>query len=254
MIHPQDHFSNIASAYKDGRITYPEELYEYLISLCDERESAWDCATGSGQAAKDLSAYFDRVIATDISDSLLSHAKAKENIEFRNAPAEESGIAAGSVDLVAVAQAIHWFEFDKFWKEVDRLLKPNGILAYWGYVWPQVSDPVDSFLLEFRKDIEDYWPERSHYLISRYKHVVAPLNRIENPDFHITENWSPDQYLRHLSSWSGTRYHRETSMTDLVSDREKELNSLWGNEIRPVRWSLVLKVYRKAEQGSGGNG
>ena len=116
----------------------------------------WDCATGSGQAAEDLSQHFDRVIATDISDSLLSHAKENQRIEFRTAPAEESGIASESIDLVTVAQAIHWFEFDKFWEEVDRVLKPNGVLAYWGYLWPQVDDQIDAFLVRFREKIEDY--------------------------------------------------------------------------------------------------
>ncbi|WOO41126.1 class I SAM-dependent methyltransferase [Rubellicoccus peritrichatus] len=247
MNHPQDHFSSIATAYKDGRITYPEELYGYLAGLCEERECVWDCATGSGQAANDLSKYFAKVIATDISDSLLSHAKNKENIEFRAAPAEDSGITACSVDLITVAQAIHWFEFDAYWGEVERVLKPNGILAYWGYVWPVVDDRIDSLLEQFRENIASYWPEKSQHLQSGYVDVVAPLKRIENPDFSITESWSSAQYLKHLSSWSGTRYHREASMTDPVSDIEEELSLLWGSEIRPVQWPLILKVYQKAE-------
>lgn len=250
MNHPQDHFSNIAAAYKDGRITYPRELYEYLVTLCGGRGCAWDCATGSGQAASDLSAYFDRVVATDISDSLLSYATDKENIEFVNAPAEDSGLASESVDLVTVAQAIHWFDFDLFWSEVSRVLKPKGILAYWGYVWPQVNVPIDALLGEFRATIEGYWPEKSHHLHSRYDNVDAPLKRIKNPDFYISENWSLNQYLKHLSSWSGTRYHREATMTDAVSDREEDFGFLWGDEIHRVQWPLVLKVYRKADQGS----
>ena len=133
MNHPQDHFSAIATVYKDGRITYPSALYEYLSSLCKERELAWDCATGSGQAAKDLSNYFDRVIATDISDSLLSHTESLKNVEFRQAPAAASGIDTDSLDLVAVAQAIHWFEFDAFWKETTSVEaeRDPGLLGIW---------------------------------------------------------------------------------------------------------------------------
>ena len=107
MAHAQDHFSAIAAEYRAGRIFYPKELYEYLSEVCQERLLAWDCATGSGQAAIDLSGHFDRVIATDISDSLLSLAPDVENVVFRCAPAEDSGIEPGSVDLVVVAQAIH---------------------------------------------------------------------------------------------------------------------------------------------------
>lgn len=137
-----------------------------------------------------MSKYFDQVIAIDISDSLLAHAKAQENVEFRTAPAEESGITASSIDLVTVAQAIHWFEFETFWNEVERVLKSNGILAYWGYVWPVVDERVDSLLDQFKENIVGFWPEMSRYLHDGYVELDAPLKRIESPDFGLTENWS----------------------------------------------------------------
>jgi ubiquinone/menaquinone biosynthesis C-methylase UbiE len=251
MKHSQDHFSKVSKEYKDGRITYPKELYSYLIGLCDERDCSWDCATGSGQAANDLSEHFSRVIATDISDALLSKAKERENIEFRNATAEESGVPSGSVDLVTIAQAIHWFDQEAFWGEVKRVLKPNGILAYWGYVWPEVNDEIDSLLAKFKDYIASYWPERSSYLHKEYSEIIAPLKRINNPDFRITEFWSASQYLMHLSSWSGTRYHREASSSNPVSEIKNELNALWGDELRKVEWPLILQVYQKAELVGG---
>ena len=244
MKHAQDHFSAIATEYSSGRITYPEGLYEYLSNTCEESLLVWDCATGSGQAATDLSTYFDRVIATDISDSLLSLAPNIDKVVFRQAPAEDSGIESVSVDLVVVAQAIHWFEHADFWKEVSRVLKPGGVLAFWGYVWPTVDDHIDALLDDFRTKIAAYWPQRSQYLQESYRGIEAPFERIKPPDFHLEENWTASDYLTHLASWSGTRYYREASGVDPLEMIQRDLERIWGRGTRLVRWALVLKVYR----------
>lgn len=247
MKHAQDHFSAIAAEYGVGRVTYPEELYEYLSSSCRERALAWDCATGSGQAAIDLSAHFDRVIATDISESLLSLAPNVDNIVYRKSPAEHSGIEPGSVDLVVVAQAIHWFEHGGFWKEVSRVLRPEGVLAFWGYVWPVVDDRIDALLDEFRKTIAGCWPQRNQYLQNLYCDIEAPFERIESPDILIEEDWTASDYLAHLASWSGTRYYRDTYGENPLELIRRDLERSWGRGSRAVKWRLVLKVYRNAE-------
>lgn len=248
MRHAQDHFSAIAAEYSSGRITYPKELYKYLDHVCKERLLAWDCATGSGQAATDLSTHFNRVIATDISDSLLSLAPDFDNVVFRCAPAENSGIESASADLVVVAQAIHWFEHADFWKEVSRVLKPSGILAFWGYVWPTVDESIDVLLGEFRQKIAGCWPPRSKYLQESYRDIEAPFERIKSPNLQIEENWTSSDYLAHLASWSGTRYYRDTFGEDPLEVIRRDVECIWGQGLRVVKWRLVLKAYRNAEQ------
>ncbi len=139
----QDHFSPIAPLYASGRIGDPVDLYRLLDALCLGHGIAWDCATGSGQAAVDLARTFPKVIATDISEALLALAPAHPRIAYRAAPAEDSGIEAGSVDLVTVAQALHGFDLARFWAEVIRVLKPGGVVAFLGYNWPVVEPGVD---------------------------------------------------------------------------------------------------------------
>src|SRR5690606_4114436 len=63
----EDHFSQIAASYAQYRPQYPPTLYAYLAQNAPGRALAWDCATGNGQAALGLAAYFDQVIATDAS-------------------------------------------------------------------------------------------------------------------------------------------------------------------------------------------
>lgn len=244
MNHPQDHFSSIASKYKAGRISYPKALYDYLENLCSENNSAWDCATGSGQAAVDLSPYFKKIIATDISAPLLALAEASKNIEFQNSSAEESGIPSHSIDLVTVAQAIHWFHFDRFWEEVQRVSKNNAILAFWGYVWPGVNDKIDSILETYLSVVDDYWPERCRFLQSSYAAIEAPFKKLNTPSFHVQEMWSAFDFLAHLESWSSTRYYREALQKDPIRRIKDDLIEQWGEDKRMVRWDLPLKVYQ----------
>src|SRR5690606_3306632 len=108
-----------------ARPGYPEALFEWLASQCEDRSLAWDCATGSGQAAIALARHFRQVIATDASAEQIANAGTAERVEYRVASAERSGLADESVDLVTVAQALHWFDIAAFHAEVKRVLKPK---------------------------------------------------------------------------------------------------------------------------------
>ena len=112
---------------------YPATLFTYLASQCTAHDRAWDCATGNGQAARSLATHFTAVIATDASEQQISNAQTCNGVSFRTAAAEDSGLDAASIDLVTVAQALHWFDIDRFFEEVNRVLKPGGILAVWCY-------------------------------------------------------------------------------------------------------------------------
>src|SRR5882724_9935319 len=129
----KDHFSQRAALYCAFRPAYPPAMFDYLAQLCRERQSAWDCACGNGQATVALAERFEAVIATDASPQQLAAAPSHPNVTYRVARAEESGIESKSLDLVTVAQALHWFDLDSFYAEVQRVLKPSGVLAVWTY-------------------------------------------------------------------------------------------------------------------------
>jgi ubiquinone/menaquinone biosynthesis C-methylase UbiE len=129
----KDHFSRQAADYAKFRPRYPRELFEYLGSVAPCRQLAWDCGTGNGQAAIGLATVFDRVIATDASEKQISSAQPHEHVEYRVAPAENSGVQSDTVDLIMVAQALRWFDLERFYAEARRVLKPHGILAASAY-------------------------------------------------------------------------------------------------------------------------
>jgi SAM-dependent methyltransferase len=241
----QDHFSPIASDYARGRFVYPETLYRFLAAHCREHHAAWDCATGSGQAARGLVERFSHVTATDISQELLARAPRHPRIVYRAAPAEASGLDPDSVDLVTVAQAVHWFDLPRFWTEVLRVLKPGGVLAFWGYNWPVADPRVDRVLEAFRETIVSAWPERSAILHEGYRSVRPPLDEIACPALEATAHWDVADYLAHLRSWSAVRYHREKTGEDPVQTFTPAFVAAWPGSRIIVRWPLVLKAFRK---------
>src|SRR5688572_27695445 len=122
----KDLFSAQAGTYLRYRPGYPPELFEFISSLTDHHDLAWDCATGNGQTAAGLSPLFKKVIATDISEAQLSFAMQKENIDYQIGSAENSGLENNSVDLITVSQAYHWLNWDLFHKEAYRVGKKNA--------------------------------------------------------------------------------------------------------------------------------
>ena len=248
MSHFHDHFSTLAARYAGFRPHYPKELFAYLATLPEERELAWDCACGSGQATVDLARRFRRVIATDASAQQIAAAKAVENVEYRVAAAERSGLEEKSVDLITVAQALHWFDVDAFFVEARRVLKPNGLIAVWIYGAAQIEgDAVDELAQDFHYNrIGPYWPPEREYVENGYATLPFPFVRIETPQFELRERWALEQLIGYFSSWSGTKRYTEAKGKSPLPQLEAEMLAVWGDPGMPreVRWPLTLRVGR----------
>ena len=241
----EDHFSSQSKQYAQYRPKYPEEIYAYLASLAPGRSLAWDCGTGNGQAAIGLARYFDRVHATDASADQISLAYRHEKVEYHVEPAEHVSLSDSSVDLVTVAVAIHWFNFDEFYSEVRRVLKPGGVIAAWTYNSVEISSEVDPWIWEYYRDIVgEYWPERIRYIEQRYETIPFPFEEITAPAFVMETNWNLLQLAGFLDSWSATqrfRAQRGHHPLEIIWDK---LRTAWGDENEPrlVRWPLHFRV------------
>src|ERR1700730_1023241 len=97
---PKDLFSQHAPDYAKFRPTYPADLVEYIVSFVEKKETAWDCATGNGQAAVLLAKHFQQVFATDLSEGQIAAAQQLPNINYSVASAESTSFAADSFDLI----------------------------------------------------------------------------------------------------------------------------------------------------------
>src|SRR5262245_7835371 len=142
-----DHFSVVAKGYADFRPHYPADLFDYLATLMPRNSLVWDCAAGSGQATIDLAVRFEKVMATDASVEEIASDPRRDNVEYRVALAEQSGLPDESIVFVTVAQAFHWFNQGNFFHEAKRVLKPGGVLAIWTYATDRVEgEEVDSIV------------------------------------------------------------------------------------------------------------
>jgi SAM-dependent methyltransferase len=243
-----DHFSGVAPAYATCRPGYPAELFAYLGSLSSRHELAWDCAAGSGQAAIPLAGLFRHVLATDSSSAMLDQAPRHPRIEYRVA-AETSGLAPASADLVTVAQALHWLDVDRFYRDAERVLVPGGVLAVWTYGLQHLDDPaIDRMLGHFYTDVVGpYWsPERRH-VEAGYRTLSFPFPELTPPGFSMQVLWSLPQLLGYLGTWSATQRFRDTRGHDPVTDLAGEVASLWGEPavVRRVSWPLSMRVGRR---------
>lgn len=245
-----DQFSAHAKSYAGARPDYPFELFLYLSGLCEETELAWDCATGNGQAASSLAKVFKRVIASDASAEQIKQARILDNIEYRQAAAEDHFLQPGSVDLVVVAQALHWFNIAAFFENVDEVLKPGGILAVWSYGLTTVNEEVDAVVHKLYAEIlDDYWPSERRIVEQRYGGIEFPYALIEGGDFEMSQRWTLEQLSDYLMSWSAVQRYMDERGEDPVRLVAQELEDAWGEDPgreMEVQWPLVLKVGRKS--------
>ncbi len=243
----KDHFSGHAADYAQFRPHYPAELFEYLASIAPNREFVWDCATGNGQAAVALAEFFRRVIATDASEKQIANATKHPRVEYRVVSAEANGLEANSVALITVAQALHWFDLAKFFAEAGRVLQPRGVLAVWTYnlfcVTPEINGLVEYF---YRETVGPYWDFERTLVETGYGTVDFPFAKIESPDFQMTANWSLDQALGYLRTWSATKAFIKQRGFDPVDSLGERFRELWPSAGR-VDWPLSFIVRRKED-------
>ena len=244
-----DHFSSVAPGYAAFRPRYPEALFAYLASLPARRDLAWDSGAGSGQAALGLAPYFGQVLATDASAAQIAVAAAHPRVGYRVAAAHESGLAAATVDLVAVAQALHWFALPAFYTEVARVLAPGGVLAVWcyGLLWlddARLDDLVQRF---YTATVGPFWPPERRIVEAGYRTLRFPFAEISPPAFVMTAEWRLWELLGFLSTWSAVTRCRKATGRDPVGDLAPALAPLWGGDrVRTIRWPLSVRIGRNA--------
>lgn len=240
-----DHFSGHAAEYAKARPRYPTELYDYLAQLAPGKKCAWDCATGSGQAAAALAERFESVIATDASAQQISQATQVSNVTYQVAQAEDCGIESGSVDLITVAQAVHWFDFDRFYDEVKRVAAPRAVIALWSYGLTRVNNRVDAIVDDFyRGEIADFWPEQRSHVDSEYKSIPFPFSPCTSPEFEMSAEWSADEFLAYLRTWSSVKRFEAALGRDPVERIASAIEDAWLCEVCRVSWPLILRVGR----------
>jgi SAM-dependent methyltransferase len=240
----KDNFSAGSDKYAKYRPTYPAEFFEYLKSIVPVRKNAWDCGTGNGQVAYALAGIFDRVFATDISQAQIDNARQALNISYSVQPAEKTNFEDRQFDLIVVAQAIHWFDFEKFYAEVFRTAKENAVICVVGYGRIEITDQIDNIITAFYNNvIGPYWDKERKYIDEGYKTIPFPFKEIQAPNFVLRLNWTFDHLIGYLNTWSAVKHFIKGNGYNPVDKLQSELGPYWDqNQVMEVRFSLLLRV------------
>jgi ubiquinone/menaquinone biosynthesis C-methylase UbiE len=244
----KDHFSRQSSHYAAHRPGYPAELYEWLARQAHAHDRVWDCATGSGQAAIDLVAHFAHVVASDASAAQVTNHLGHERIDYLVALAEAAPLASRSCDLVTVAQAVHWFDFERFFDEVRRVLKPGGVIAVWTYATFSLTPAVDAVVADFYENVVGaYWPPERRLVEDAYRTLPFPFAEISAPEFRYATAWSLERVMGYLASWSAVQRYKQAEGRDPLVTLRPALEQAWQgspDEAREVVWPIYARAGR----------
>lgn len=242
-----DHFAGVSPGYASFRPTYPPGLFDALVDIAPSTALAWDAGAGSGQASVALGHRFARVVATDASASQIERATPHARVEYRVAPAHQSGLEDASVGLITVAQALHWFDVDAFHAEAERVLAPNGIIAEWSYglldipTAPRVAEMVNAL----DRDVGAHWPPERKHVDDRYAALAFPFEPVNIGEFAMENDWTLEQLAGYLGTWSAVSRYRTATGSDPLADFIQRAGEGWGRApVHRVRWPLALRVGR----------
>lgn len=240
----KDLFSAHAAAYAAYRPHYPLALGKAIAKLQRYRGVAWDCATGNGQLAMQLADHFSLVCASDVSAQQIMQAPSSNYIHYSVQPAEHTDYPDHYFDVVAVAQAIHWIDVEAFYKEVRRVVKPEGHIVVIGYGLCSVNEAVDAWLQAFYyNSIYKYWEPERKLLDDEFTTLHFPFREVAFPALHMEMHWTARQFVQYLSTWTAVQKCIEETQVNPLTTAAEELWMIWpAEEKRMVRWPLFIKA------------
>jgi SAM-dependent methyltransferase len=244
----KDHFSGHAGAYRDARPHYDASLFEWLAKQVSRHELALDVGCGNGQATVALAAHFDKVVGTEPSAAQIANAEANPKVEYRVEAAEACSLPDASADLVTVAQALHWFDHERFYAQVRRVLRPGGLIAAWCYASCSIDPAIDAVTEKLYVDITGpYWPPERSHIDAGYATIPFPFEPVDTPEFDLVAHWNLAEFLAYLRSWSATQRYIKANGDDPVTMLEPEFAAAWKapGEVKAVRWKLTVKAGRR---------
>ncbi|XP_061186172.1 putative methyltransferase DDB_G0268948 [Saccostrea echinata] len=252
--------SEHSDMYHKFRPTYPPEMYEFISEYSKSGtgtlDTAVDVGCGTGISTIPLCKYFQKVTGVDVSETQIKTARMvhkQSNVSFFISRAEQMEFLSDcSVDLVTVAQTMHWLEMEPFYKEVIRILKPRGSIVIYGYGNGTLNKSEGNLVIEkfFNHDLEEFWDSRSRHADNFYQNMYLPFSGWERKsDFFIQNKWSANEVVGYLSTWSSCRkYLKKNPKSGRLDEIQQQLIDIYNGQKITITWPMVVFVGRKNTQ------
>ena len=154
------------------------------------------------------------------------------------AEVEQKVAPQGTLDLIAIAQGLHWFDLPNFYQQVKWLLKkPHGVFAAWCYNVPRVTDAVDAVFDQlYAVDLSPYWDPARKLVEKEYRSIDFPFEPVDGADNtgpfeFVTERvMNLDDYLTYIRSWSAYQSAREKGVEPLSDDVVARFEHAWNQD------------------------
>ncbi|MEM7706852.1 MAG: class I SAM-dependent methyltransferase [Pseudomonadota bacterium] len=241
-------FESGGKRYASYRPSYPPALADALAGCLQNRRLALDVGCGSGQLTQLLSPLFDQVLGIDPSEDQLAQARLKaqhlSNLTFRQSPAEHTGVADGSVDLVVAAQAAHWFDLPAFYEESRRIASPRAAIALVTYGVPYINHWVNTIFQQgYWQRVHEFWPPERAQVESGYADLDFPFAAIDFPSFQESQAMTCDEFTGYITTWSAYKNAVARGCRDRFDDFFARLERAWpGSATCEVVWPIVVRA------------
>jgi SAM-dependent methyltransferase len=242
---PKNWFDQGGKAYARFRPEYPAELARFLAGITPVHDLAVDVGCGTGQLTIQLARYFDEVIGVDPSADQIAHAVVHERTRYLHAQAERIPIPESSVNLITVAQAVHWFDLPAFYSEVRRIAADRSVIALVSYGVLRIEGLLqDRFSLFYDDEIGPFWPPERKLVDNGYRDLHFPFDELAAPEMAMKRDWSLNEFLGYLSTWSAVQAAKEAGREDILTNFAHDLSQLWGDPVgkRPIVWPINMRV------------
>lgn len=238
-------FASGGGDYAHYRPGYPPALADWVAGLCPGRALAADIGCGSGQFSRVLAQRFDKVHAFDPSASQIENATLDPRIAYAIGGAERIALPDACADLIAAAQAAHWFDHGLFLTECARVARPGGVVALLTYGVPRLDGPAAAAFDRFYwSGIHAFWPPERAHVENGYADLPFPFDEVEIPQIDIALEMPLEALIGYIGTWSAVRAARRDADNDPAGPGLQDIVAAWGDPAQTftMHWPVGGRV------------
>ncbi|KAK3804335.1 hypothetical protein RRG08_000361 [Elysia crispata] len=246
-----------SKAYAEHRPRYSDELFKTIADYCKETNPnlnlAVDIGCGPGMSTIGFAKYFKKVIGVDVSETQIACAPTDiPNCEFKVGYSDKLPfIKSGTVDLICSGESFNLMPQKETFAEADRVLKPGGSIAIFGYDLPASDNPeINAVIQKMWVTMIPYWPKDSTQIFDRFSSVELPYpGWTRNDTLKMTMRTDIKKHIGMMkSTWPVVAYTRDHPDEDFIGDIARQIEEILaktGAKEYNVHYSFFILMAHK---------